>query len=569
VNSKQRLLITICLLAGALVLCMTQVLLKPTSVEAKVLADTGTVSGRVEAPKPFKAAQVYVRNVDKNILYMVYTSGGRYRAVNLFPGNYEVSVRKSGFESDTKKVAVKLGERTTADFTLHEGKMESVKQGAYGLHDDLDVQLVSYDELYPPGPGRELVQPCIVCHGRNFLPSHQWTTGQWNSALDLMMSPEFPGGPEIMPGNISQQDREKEVDYLTRNFGPNGPKKGLKVAVEMPLDEQVLAKAMYVEYYLPLDPQLDAKNKKRLAQDPHFDNEGNVWYTDRSIPNRVGRLNPRTGEIKDYLLPDPKADPHGLTVDAGGHVWWSEVLGFHLGRLDPKTGEMTRYPIPPDSTGKNKYHGLSPVVDSKQNIWFSLIVGNRIGKWDRKTQKVTLWEVPTPNSYPYGILVDKNDKIWTAEFHGCKVAKFDPETQKWTEYAALEQPCTIRRLGVDSKGTIWYGVFSSGKLGKLDPSSGKIVEYSLPVPFSEPYDVWPDAEDNIWIGDGGQGGALVKFNPRTQQFTYYPAPQRTDMPKLDITRDGAIWYCTRSGSRTAVGVLHPDVAKMTSPAAYR
>ena len=38
---------------------------------AATLAGTGTVSGKVAAPKPFKAAQVYIRNTDKNILYMV------------------------------------------------------------------------------------------------------------------------------------------------------------------------------------------------------------------------------------------------------------------------------------------------------------------------------------------------------------------------------------------------------------------------------------------------------------------------------------------------------------------
>ncbi|OLB98908.1 MAG: hypothetical protein AUH30_06555 [Candidatus Rokubacteria bacterium 13_1_40CM_68_15] len=49
------------------------------------LPGTATLSGMVQAPKPFKAAQVHLMNVDKNVLFMVYTSGGRYRAVNLFP----------------------------------------------------------------------------------------------------------------------------------------------------------------------------------------------------------------------------------------------------------------------------------------------------------------------------------------------------------------------------------------------------------------------------------------------------------------------------------------------------
>ena len=115
---------------------------------------------------------------------------------------------------------------------------------------------------------------------------------------------------------------------------------------------------------------------------------------------------------------------------------------------------------------------------------------------------------------------------------------------------------------------IWYGGFSNGKLGRIDPATGKIVEYDIPMAFSEPYDVWPDREDKIWISDGGQGGALIRFDPKTEKFTYYPTPQITDQPKLAITKDGAVWYTPRSSSKAAAGVLYPDVSKITTLGAY-
>jgi streptogramin lyase len=60
---------------------------------------------------------------------------------------------------------------------------------------------------------------------------------------------------------------------------------------------------------------------------------------------------------------------------------------------------------------------------------------------------------------------------------------------------------------------------------------------------------------------------LSKFDPRTEKFTYYPTPQRADQPKLEITRDGVIWYCPRSSETAAVRVLYPDVTKVTTLAA--
>ena len=121
---------------------------------------------------------------------------------------------------------------------------------------------------------------------------------------------------------------------------------------------------------------------------------------------------------------------------------------------------------------------------------------------------------------------------------------------------------------MDSKGIVWFGIYSHGKLGKLDPKTGKVTEYKIPLAFAQPYDAWPDHDDNIWIGDDGQGGTLIKFDPRTEKFTYYPAPQMGDMPKLAITREGAIWYTPRSSANAAAGVLYPDQSKIKTLGAY-
>src|SRR6185295_14814394 len=71
-----------------------------------------------------------------------------------------------------------------------------------------------------------------------------------------------------------------------------------------------------------------------------------------------------------------------------------------------------------------------------------------------------------------------------------------------------------------------------------------------------------------WFGDDGQGGATIRYNPKTREFTFYPTPQVADQPKIEISRDGAIWYCPRSGAEPGVGVLYPDVSRMRTLGAY-
>jgi len=317
---------------------------------------------------------------------------------------------------------------------------------------------------------------------------------------------------------------------------------------------------MYIEYEMPKVGQ----NGRPIGQNPYFDRDGNVWTTDRGQPNAIVKLDPRTVKWQHYPLPE-RGIPHGITVDSKGIVWWGETVGFKFGRLDPKTGKMDRYPI--DARGYLKGRGHDPIVDADDNIWLTVINGNRLAKFDAKTGNISLYEPPTPNSYPYGADKDKAGNIWISQFTQCRMAKFDPKEEVFTEYPALtayeDQFCLIRRGSVDHKGMVWYGVFSNGNIGKLDPATGKMVEYKMPVAFAEPYDIWPDKDNNMWIADGAMGGALIKFDQNTEKFTFYPAVQRGDIPKIEITREGAIWYNPRSALKGAIGVLYPDMTKMT------
>jgi len=73
----------------------------PTTLTNQV-PGTGMLTGEVTAPSAFQAARVYAKNLDKDILYMVYTGGGHYQTVAMLPGIYEIWVEKPGFDSDTE-----------------------------------------------------------------------------------------------------------------------------------------------------------------------------------------------------------------------------------------------------------------------------------------------------------------------------------------------------------------------------------------------------------------------------------------------------------------------------------
>jgi virginiamycin B lyase len=551
----QRLPIALTFICGALLAVINESSLAAASAQSE-LAGLASVSGTVTSSEPFQAAHVYFRNTEKRIQYMVYTAGGKYTAMHLFPGTYEMRVEARGLESPVKKVTLNAGSNPSQNATL------GPVQGTGTLR-------VTMDEMFPPGPGQRYVKDnCMGCHGPDMFGTHHFPAVVWNNFVQMMLD-----AGNLPAGFSSPQQREEVVQYLEKNFGPDSRNRVVKWAREVPLDEAKLGRAMYIEYYLKPN---DEANLKRRGQDPHFDQQGNVWVTDRNRPNRITRLDPRTGEWKEWLMPYPQGDLHGLTIDRQGVVWVPGRLGqrkdkdgIHLIAFDPKTEKFELFSVDPERKVQGRLQSHTPVMDTQGNVWVSLIGGDRFYKWDRQTRKIEIFETATRPSAPYGIDMDSRGNIWLALFRGPpRVAKYEPATGKYTEYPAITTTGRLRRVSIDMQDRAWYGIHDRGVLGVIDTTTGKATEFKVPLELSRPYDPQSDYEGTVWFGDNGQGGTTIRYNPRTQEWSYYPTPQITDQPKLEITRDGAIWYCPRSSAEPGVGVLYPDVTKMKTLAAY-
>ncbi len=597
----------------AVAMCASVLAVTGIGLQAAV-PGTATLSGTVTASQAFTAAQVYLRNVDRGIVYMVYTNGGRYRAVALFPGTYEVSSSTKHLESDVQTVTLSAGAAAEINLTLGElsgdapplvipAGRTAMESGAAG-----PFEYASYDEIYPPGPGKEVAeQVCMVCHGENFFPTRPGTERQWMSWIDHMVGSTLGEQDPTRYGQgllsfrasvfrFGRQDRDDLLAYVVKNFGPDSKARRVRIDQQTPVDEEALGKAMYIEYYLPVDGADAGTNDARwvrdgvgrYGQDPRFDADGNVWLVDRGVPHRLVKLDPRTGEQKEYLYPDPRNGNHEILIDPSGLIWLPEHRGRtgdkekRLLGFNPETEEFEyQIPMDPDGVVRNPTKFLqSLAMDSKGNIYVGWIMGGALSKWDRATGEVSVFRIPTPHAVPYGVVADRNDNIWIALWSGGKIVKFDTSNNSWTEFTAPTYPAHTRRLNVDSQNNIWWGIYSAGKrpgkLVKLDQSTGKMTEWTIPQQNAEPYDVAADPDDNIWSADVGQrtdgeyGASLWKFDPRSEEFTFYPKPQRhADSPKIQVTRDGAVWYSPR-GSREApaFGVLYPDMDKIDSLGAF-
>lgn len=540
------------------------------NLAAPVLADhlpgTGTLAGTVTAPAAYSAAKVFAHLHGKNVTYVVFTAGGHFSAVNVMPGTYDIWAEEPGFVSEKLSITVAPDKETQAQIALKAAKRETPYIGARIID---DRQIEAFDKLYPPGPGRDILEnTCFVCHGWNFLSAMPQSREGWGAAVDYMTTAPRWGikgnAPFLSTERLPLADREVLLNYLDKNLGPDAPKRIVLEEQSEPEDEAVLGRAMYIQYDFANTESIT----HRVSQETSFDSKGNVWVTQPRKESAVTRLDPRTGEYKDYPTPNPLWAPHGIAVDADDSVWFA---GLKIGivHLDPMTGNFDTYGKNTSPEFQRDSGGLSPFIDSKGNVYWTDIRINKIGRWDRKTGTWKQFPSPSPVGSPYGILVDHNDKVWYAEFHACSVVRFDPDTEAFKVFQSPSAPCIIRRPGLDSKGNIWYGVYDRGRVERLDPDTGKVTVFQIPVRFATPYDTWVDPNDNVWVSSNNY---FVMLDPRTGAMSYYPTPQRTDMPKMTITNDGAIWYTPRGFGDVrglgAAAVLYPDKSKMKTFAAY-
>lgn len=536
-----------------------------SSCYAAALPGLGEVAGSVTGAPPGTIVPVYLFNKELHVGYGVFAVDGRYRAVNLFPGRYQVEVphwyapSKDGLAMAPRSVVVSAGGRAKADLqlkvvppTLNYTGREHYKDG---------VVVKPYDEIYPSGRGREVLErSCIVCHGVNFIPGKSLPRAGWEAMVNLMIKPPQEGGlfgglglaagpPIVGAERLPPSDLPVLLDYLEQNFGPTAPQRAVLQDEWPELDPAALAKAQYIEYRIP----------GRISHDVHFDAEGIVYATSGRY---ILRIDPATAETRQYMLPDGQST-HGLTVDGDGTVW-SSGTGNFLAHLDPATGRFDIYEVT-----ERGLHGNTPVFDSKGDIWFSQLVGNKIGKWDRASDSIVYYESPVANASPYGMDIDFADKVWYAEYFTGAFVRFDPETQEFTRFKARTWPNSLRRGGPDSRNNIWFGVYGYvgkyGKLARIDAKTGELTERDVPIKYGQPYDAKPDEQDNVWISSMNY---LTKFDPRTEKFTIYPLPARTDMPKIEPTRDGSIWFAPRVASNNGYGgtasVLYPDKDAITT-----
>jgi len=229
----------------------------------------------------------------------------------------------------------------------------------------------------------------------------------------------------------------------------------------------------------------------------------------------LAQFDPETEAFSRFDLP-PGTGPHNLIVDGDGQVWYAGNRAAHIGKLDPATGAIVEYPMPDPAAGDP--HTL--VFDGRGHIWFTVQQGNFIGRLTVATGDVELVPVPTQRARPYGIVVDEAGRPWATLFGSNRIATVDPNTMSLVQIETPNAGSRIRRVVVTSDGAVWYVDYQQGALGRYDPATGVIREWPAPsAAGSRPYGMTVDDQDRIWFVETGPSpNRFVGFDTASETF---------------------------------------------------
>jgi virginiamycin B lyase len=365
----------------------------------------------------------------------------------------------------------------------------------------------------PQGEGESLVREhCSSCHRPEILERAQGynTTSEWRELIATMVALDEPRA-DLIARYLAKHFQSKPELYPTLVPGP----------VNIEIEEWLV-------------PTLGQRSR-----DPVEGLDGSIWWTGMWA-SLVGRLDPLTGDVREYPLP-PSARPHSIVPDNEGFIWYLGNSNGTVGKLNPLTGDIREY-----DTGLADPH--TGVFHPNGYFYFTAQRAGAVARLDPASG-----EVLTVNTCPrpYGIKVGPDGYLYVAFNGENAIGQVDPATLEVNYFAIPHEDSRIRRLDIASDGTIWYVNSSRGKIGHLDPKTGAVREWDSPSgPKSHPYAI-AVIDDVVWYNESGQRpDALVRFDPETEAFQSWAIPSGIGIIRhVWVTRDKDLLIHQSSSNR--------------------
>jgi virginiamycin B lyase len=124
-----------------------------------------------------------------------------------------------------------------------------------------------------------------------------------------------------------------------------------------------------------------------------IDADGTPWVAcNGPSANCLYKVDPKTMALTEVKLPTPGTSVRRLDIAADGMIWYGNSTRGKIGRVDPKSGEIKEWDSP---SGKDSHPYGMAIVDGA--VWYNES-GQRpdaLVRFDPKTESFQSWAIPS------------------------------------------------------------------------------------------------------------------------------------------------------------------------------
>ena len=293
------------------------------------------------------------------------------------------------------------------------------------------------------------------------------------------------------------------------------------------------------------------------------DSRGNIWFTDDGTTPAIGRVDLKTGRIKEFTGGlQTGSVPRWIAADATGTIWFTDDGPTPaIGVVDPASGAIKEY-----SNGLRA--GAVPWAitydPADKQLWFTDQSHARpaIGAIDPATKRISEYSLGlNRGSHPQGIDIAANGNPWFTDDNDPNpaVGTIDPDTDTITEYSKGLRPGSLPRgIAAGPQGALWFAdertspphnnkpnAPGDGLLGMIDPKTREITEYSIADNGgnngSIPEGLAADTKGHVWFTDDGATKAIGMIDPITGAVAESPTPSDSEPIGIVLNNTG-LWF---------------------------
>ena len=516
----------------------------PAAAQAPAL--TGRVTSAAEGAMEGVLVSLKLEGGTKTVTVVSHADGSyAFPRERLTPGRYGVTTRAVKYVLADRATSVEIAANATA-------KLDLVLRDGNPLELALQLTDPEWFASYPLDDRLkwELFRDCSRCHTmrRPSMSTYDAEELGW-----VMMRMVYSAGSSPMrfqlPANSTPhwgRAEGGEPSGLQRRQAEAVAAINLKDGMwsyelkTMPRPKGKETEVIYTTWDLPATAR---PHDTRIAAD------GSIFFNHFN-DNAIGRLDPKTGEVKEWRWPyrarEGSFQPTGARTlmgpDQAGRWYIGNQAQSGVVVFDPKT-EQFEFHDPPGGGEMIDVSGAR--VDG--NAWRAVagpVAGGGVYQIDLETwQHVEIKGTTEKPLYAYDIAADSRNNVYGSARGAPYVWRIDGKTRAVQYFDIPPEPRGVGSFGsgmrrgiTDSQDRLWWGGYDGGFIGLLDPrkpAGREMTLYAVPFPYFFPYDAHHDESGYTWTG-GIYADRVTRMNVETGEWNFYLLPFEANIRDINL-----------------------------------